>query len=207
MFKAEGLPSNRLGVMRLMAVVHDPDAPTQALEAAISQDVTLSYKLLKLINSAFFALTRKVESISQAIVLLGRRKLASWVSMLALSTLDDRPAEMIRIAMTRAKMCELLAERAGLKSTESFFMVGMFSALDLLMERPLAQLLEPLPLSAALKDALLTGQGEMGEALRCTLAYEQGDWQRVAFAELARAQYTQAYVEAMAWADELMQSL
>lgn len=98
-------------------------------------------------------------SIRQAIVMLGRDQLRSWASMLALSTLEDRPSEMMHLAMTRAKMCELLAEKAGLPLKETFFTVGLFSALDILMERELSDVIKPLPLNDNVVEALLKKQG------------------------------------------------
>lgn len=205
--RANSLPANRLGVMRLLAALHDPESETEQLATVIGQDLSLSYKLLKLINSAFFALPRQIDSIGHAINLLGRNKLASWASILGLSGLDDRPPEMIRIAMTRAKTCELLASRAQLRPVESFFAVGLLSALDIVMERPLPELLEPLPLSSTVRLALLGGQGPQGAALTCALAYEQPERAPVAFWQLSAGDCTDAHLEATAWADQVLAAL
>lgn len=204
---AESLPTNRLTVMNLLAVLHNPDSENDDLADAINTDVTTSYKLLRMINSAAFNLPRKVESIQHGVMLLGRRKLASWASMLALSQLDDRPAEILRTAMTRAKMCELLAEATGIKPVESFFTVGMFSALDLLMQRPLPKLLEPLPLSDEITSALLYRKGRLGEALTCVMAYEVADWPNVQFARLSTQEILVANIEAVTWSNMIIDSL
>lgn len=204
---AESLPTNRLTVMNLLAVLHNPDSENDDLADAINTDVTTSYKLLRMINSAAFNLPRKVESIQHGVMLLGRRKLASWASMLALSQLDDRPAEILRTAMTRAKMCELLAEATGIKPVESFFTVGMFSALDLLMQRPLPKLLEPLPLSDEITSALLYHKGRLGEALTCVMAYEVADWPNVQFARLSTQDILVANIEAVTWSNMIIDSL
>lgn len=204
---AESLPTNRLTIMNLLAVLNDPDSENEDLAEAINTDVTTSYKLLKMINSAAFNLPRQIESVQQGVMLLGRRKVASWASMLALSQLDDRPAEILRTAMTRAKMCELLAEAAGVKPVDSFFTVGMFSALDLLMQRPLPKLLEPLPLSEELTSALLYRKGRLGEALTCVLAYEVADWPNVQFARLGMEDILIANIEAVTWSNMIIDTL
>ena len=117
----KSLPTNRLAVLNLLSVLHKPDADTEDLAEAINTDVTTSYKMLKLINSAAFGFSRKIDSIQQGVMLLGQRKLASWASMLALSTIDDRPSEILRTAMIRGKMCELLADAAQIKPSDSYF--------------------------------------------------------------------------------------
>jgi EAL and modified HD-GYP domain-containing signal transduction protein len=205
--RTKSLPANRVGVMRLLAALHDPDSETAELAAVIGQDLSLSYKLLKLINSAFFALPRQIDSIGHAINLLGRTRLTAWASVLGLSGLDDRPPEMIRIAMIRAKTCELLAAHARIKPVEGFFAVGLLSALDIVMERPLAELLEPLPLSNAVRGALLSGQGQQGAALACALAFEQPERGSASFWQLTRGECSEVHLEATAWADQVLTAL
>lgn len=203
----QALSTNKLAVLNLLSVVHDPDSNVDDLAEAINTDVTTSYKLLKLINSAAFNLSRNIDSVQQGVMLLGRRKLSSWVSMLSMSTLSDRPAEILRTAMTRGKMCELLAERLQTSSTESYFTVGLFSALDLLMQKSLPELLEPLPVSEEMRAAILHQQGLMGEVLACVLAYEVSDWKRVLLRELSTDDIFIANVEAVTWANAMYENL
>ncbi len=203
--KSKSLPSNKIAVLNLLSVLQKKDADTDELEEAISFDVSMSYKILKLINSAFFNFSSKVESIRQAIVILGRKQLSSWASMMALSKLDDRPSEMIHLAMTRGKMCEMLAEKAQLKPLESYFAAGLFSALDILMERNIADVIEPLPLSEDIVNALLKREGLIGEALKCTLAYELADFDNTKFQNLTTEDIFVANVEAVSWANMVME--
>lgn len=203
----EKLPTNRLTLLNMLAQLNNPKSETEDLVEAINTDVTMGYKLLKLINSAAFNLPRKIDSLQHGIMLLGRKRLASWASMLAIGAMDDRPPEMLRTTMIRAKMCELLAEQAGIRQTERHFTVGMFSALDLLMQRPLARLIAPLPLSEEMITALLDHAGEMGEVLACVLAYEIADWENVQFRDLTTDDIRVANIEALTWANILVDSL
>ena len=205
--KSKKMPSNKLAVLNLLSVLNNAKADVEDLEEAISFDVSMSYKMLKLINSPFFGFSNKVDSIKHAIVILGRNQLRSWASMIALSKLDDRPSEMIQIAMTRGKMCELIAEQANLKSIETYFTAGMFSALDILMEREISGLIEPLPLSKELVDALLKREGMMGEAINCALAYEVSKPETAQFAELSSNDLFVAHVEAVTWANMVVETL
>jgi EAL and modified HD-GYP domain-containing signal transduction protein len=199
--KSTSLASNKLAVLNLLSVLLNSDSGIDDIEEAMSFDVSISYKMLKLINSAIFNLSRKVDSLQQAIVILGRKRLRSWASMIALANLEERPSEMIHLAMTRAKMCEILAERAALPSLDSFFTVGLFSALDILMEKELTDLITPLPLDQDIVNALIKHEGDYGEALRCALAYEVSDFDRAAFKDLPPNDIFIANVEAVTWAN------
>jgi EAL and modified HD-GYP domain-containing signal transduction protein len=199
--KSTSLASNKLAVLNLLSVLMNPDSQIEEIEEAMAFDVSISYKMLKLINSAIFNLNRTVESIQQAIVILGRKKLRSWASLIALANLDDRPSEMVHLAMTRAKMCEILAEKANLPSLESFFKFGVFYALDILMERELTELISPLPLDQEIIDALLKHTGDYGEALKCTLAYEVSESDDAHFKGLTQNDVFVANVEAVSWAN------
>lgn len=205
--KSESLPTNKLSLLNLLATLQNPDADIEELEEAIGFDVAISYKILKLINSAFFNTQSKIDSIKQAIVMLGRNQLRSWASMLALSNLEDRPSEMMHLAMTRAKMCELLAEKTNQAARESYFTVGLFSALDILMERELAEVIQPLPLSEDVVAALLHKQGVLGEALRCVLAYEVSDFSNSHFQGLSANDLFIANVEAVSWSNMVVDTL
>lgn len=205
--KSAALPQNKLAIMNILSLLQDSDSDIDDIDEAISSDVAMSYKILKLMNSAFFNFSNKIESIKQALLLLGRKKLNSWASMTAMSKLDDQPSEMIRIAMTRAKMCELLAEQAGLKPVENFFTTGLFSALDILMQNSLDSLLKPLPISDELRAAVINKEGVMGEALICTLAYEKSDWENVNFQNLSENDIYITNVEAVSWANMVMEMM
>lgn len=205
--QGEGLPTNKMAILNLLAILHNPESDILQLEQAISVDVTLSYKMLKLINSAFFNFSQKIDSIKDVIVILGRKKLASWASVMVMASMDNRPLEMIRMAMLRAKMCELLADKKNLSPMDSYFTVGLFSALDILMERKLSELIAPLPLSNDIVDALLKYQGRLGEALACTLAYEVSDFETAQFMDLTPRDILDAKLASIAWTNEVVQVL
>ena len=167
----------------------------------------MSYKLLRCINSAFYSLPRKVESIRQAIVILGMQWLKTWVSLMVLANIDDKPRELMMTAMVRAKMCELLATAVAQKDVERFFITGLFSVLDAMMDRPLDELLKTLPLSDDISAALLHQQGPLGAALQCVLAYDRGHWDEVHYQNLSTSEITQTYLGAVAWAGQVAQAL
>ena len=201
------LPANRLAALNLVAQLQEPGVDLTDLERILSSDVTLSLKLLRSVNSVFYGLYKEVSSIRQAILYLGMRYIRNWATVLALARMDDKPTALMTTALVRGKMCSLLfpakdSEREGL-----FFIVGLFSVLDALMDMPLAEILERLPLSSEVSAALLAHEGTAGRALACTLAYEQGDWASVMSSEFGNQAVRNAYLAAIFWADQTMVDL
>ena len=196
------LKTNQIAVMQLLREVHKPEADFKKLEKLISEDVTLSYKLLKMINSAQFNLQQKVDSVRRALVYIGKDTLSSWVSMLAMTSLDEKSESLMGISMTRAKMCELLTPEDRAKDKDSFFTVGLFSVLDQFLQIPLDQILSDLPMNDEVNAALLKKEGLMGEALQCAISFEQIEAPAEhQFAGLDIEEISAHYLEAVDWAN------
>jgi EAL and modified HD-GYP domain-containing signal transduction protein len=195
-------PTNKISILQLLSKLMRPDPDHSEIETLISQDVTLSYKVLRFINAARFALPRKVESINEATVYLGLNNIRRFASMIALAGFNDQPHEILLTALLRARMCELLAKEAGIRDIESFFSLGLFSALDILLGMPMSEVVNELPLGDELERALLYKSGELGEALGCVLAYERQQWDAVNFAALPREEISGVYLEAVKWSNE-----
>jgi EAL and modified HD-GYP domain-containing signal transduction protein len=191
--------ANQMVVVRLLSRMYDANVGITQLEELIQVDATLSYRLLRLVNSAFYNLPRKLRSIHEALVILGIRTTRMWVTLIALAGLDEKPPELFAAAMTRAKLCEILARRAGVGPEDSYFVVGLFSLLDAVLDRPLDAVLADLPLSRDVSDALLHRSGTLGDALRCAVAFEQAAWGQVSFGPLDEATLGEIYVEALQW--------
>jgi EAL and modified HD-GYP domain-containing signal transduction protein len=201
--KGNRLPANRLPVLRLLAALNNPQSGIDELESLIGQDVALSYRLLRYINSAFFSLANEIESIRHALVLLGDRSVRRWATLISMASASDKPHELMVTAMVRAKMCELLGHGLGVQAAEGFFTVGLFSVLDALMDAPLEQTLAALPLAPEISDALLKREGTMGSVLSCALAYENADWEDVDTLGLEPAVIQSAYLDAVTWVNDV----
>jgi EAL and modified HD-GYP domain-containing signal transduction protein len=205
--KGQQIAPSRLAVLRLLARLQAPGVEFSDLEEIIRQDVSLSYKLLRLINSAAYAKPRAIQSIRQALTYLGIRQVQSWISLLLLSQIDGKPSELLRTAIVRARMGELLAMAIREPNAGPYFTAGLFSALDALLDQPLEEVLASLPLSDELEAALLRYEGQIGNVLNCVLAYEQGDWHTVALPGLDPGQIRDRYLEAIAWASTVLATL
>ena len=163
--------------LKAVAAVTAPDASFEDLEVAISSDVGLSLKLLRYINSAFFALPRTVESVREALTLLGTATVRRWAAVVALvSAADDAPDELVELALQRARMCEVLGGSTALDAADGHFTVGLFSVADALLDSPMEEVLETLPFSDEIKAALLNREGPKGELLNTVVAYERGEF-------------------------------
>jgi c-di-GMP phosphodiesterase len=197
-----GIPANRLTQMRLMAVLQDPDCELERLDLAISHDLGVSFRLLRWINSAYFSLPRKVSSVREALMLLGVRNVRSWALLMTLAGIEDQPSELIRTAMTRAKMCELVGQALGRPNPDAHFTVGLFSVVDAFMNMRMQDVLSELPLSKEVSAALLDRSGPLGEVLSWVLTYERGHFECLTPAPEADAVLRDAYLVALRFADE-----
>ena len=200
MLKFRGVPANQLAILQLVSKLHEPEIDLKAIESLIRQDVSLSYKLLRYINSAYFNLSRRIDSIQRAIILLGTKNIRSWATLISLANIDHHRSDLITVALERAKMCELLAEAVGLKHKESGYTVGLLSVLDAMTQAPMELILAALPLDEEINEALLQHKGMLGRILACALAYERCDWEALdkLELELEPSQINDAYMTALA---------
>lgn len=163
---------------QLMIALTKDEPDVDEIAEIISRDVTLAFSLLKLVNSAYFALRNPAKSIKQALLVLGLGQLKQWVYLLSFKQEGDASEEIIKTSFLRANFCAALSKHVqGLPvSPAECYLLGMFSTLGILMEVPLEQALAELALSEEIKQALLTGEGMCGELYHLVLCYENADW-------------------------------
>jgi len=209
--RGQQIPAIKLHCLRLIQEVHRAELDFTRLTTMISEDVSFSYKLLRYANSARFGRETKIHSIRRALVVLGEYGIRKWVSIAALPTIAaDKPGELMRKSLVRARFCELLAQASGQGLEDQAFLMGLFSLLDALLDRPLDDVLKEVGLAPEL-DSVLRGQASEDNILntiyRLVRSYESADWDEVerlsgrlgAPADLIGA----AYCEALPWADEI----
>lgn len=201
-FKAQRLPASRLATLRLMVALQNEDYSVEEIERLVAQDVSFSYRVLRCINSSYYNLPRKIESIRQAIVILGLENLRQMCAVVALLSMDDRPTSLLLNAMIRARMCEQLAQLAGVADSGPYFITGLFSLLDTLLGMPVEEIVADLPLATPVVRALIDEEGDLGLALRCTRAYERGAWGQVVYRNLTPDVIRAAYLDSVFWAEE-----
>lgn len=202
------LPANQVVVLAILQKLSDPELRISELEGILAGDVALSYKLLRYVNSAAFGLRREIESLKDAIVLVGLNTVRNWAGLLLLDSVNlGRPRELIKVAMVRAWMCERLAEKLDPQIKPQMFITGLFSVLDAVMDLPMERLVDNLALSAPIRFALVSGEGRHGALLRQTLLYEQGDWAALVGMDVDAQLLVETYLAAVHWAEDTMRGL
>ncbi len=203
----QALSSASISLLQLLAQIQKPDLEVSEIENLISQDVSLSYKLFRCVNSAAFGLKNKMNSIKQAVVYLGIQRLKNWVCLLAMSGNKNKSSELIQVGLVRAKMCEFIAEECGLPEKDSYFIVGLFSILDAVLDQSLTDILKKMPLDENLNRALLDREGDMGKALWCSICCEQCLWDGITFPNISQDRLYQIYRDAMSWTRQSLSEL
>jgi EAL and modified HD-GYP domain-containing signal transduction protein len=200
------VPANKLTMLNLLAKLQDPEAEMKEIADLVALDASISYRLMKFMNSAFLSLPETVESVQRGVVYLGQTAVKRWVALIVLSSVSDKPSELTSTVLVRARMTELICARAPQCNPDIGFTVGLFSALDAFMDRPLPELLSELPLSPTIASALLEGDGPEGEALQCVLAYKKGEWARAASHScgVANDELAEFYAKSVQWADSVI---
>ena len=194
-----GAGSRHLARLRLIAAIQNQAIEFEQLDDVISTDMGISYRLLRLINSAYFALPQPVGSVHHAMVMLGMEKVRMWTALIALAEFDDRPAELIRSALARAKMCELLARATAAPAPEAHFTVGLFSLVEAFANIRTADVLAELRLADDVDAALLHRLGDLGQVLTEVEAFHAG---KPGPLRVDREVLRDTYMQAISWADE-----
>ncbi|MCC6364406.1 MAG: HDOD domain-containing protein [Bryobacterales bacterium] len=206
-------PSLKLSQCQLLEAIQHPDLDFAKIERIIKQDVSLSYKLLRYINSVRFARSITIDSIGQTLVLLGEVEVRRWASLLLLCSLgENKTRELVILALVRARFCELLGDAAGMSDRKSsLFLMGMFSLLDALLDGNIEEALEGLPLDKDVTGALLgrsNADSRFRSIFRLVCDYEAADWAPVSrhalFLRIPEDAPAVAYTAALQWADSVL---
>jgi EAL and modified HD-GYP domain-containing signal transduction protein len=206
------ISTSNLNRMRLLGSISSENFDVEDMTNAINSDVSVSYRLLKFMNSPTFGLPNKINSIQQAIALIGYKKLAGWLRMILLSDISAGPAgdELAFLSIKRAKFLELTCldfKQCPLRS-ESMFMLGLFSLLDVFLNRPMEDLMAELPVKQELVQALTDKTSEAAVFLEIVKSLELADWKNlnnlIAKTGLLPLSIAQNHLAAMQWANEIL---
>lgn len=206
--KGRSAGSDRSVVLNLIARLSDPEAKMEVLADVLSQDVGLSYKLLRYINCASFSFRREIDTLRDALIMIGTEMVKKWAILLLITNYnEERPQELAVVAMIRAHMCEQIAQRLRGANPAQAFTVGLFSTLDAVMATPMIELLDTIALTSQIKFALLDHEGVLGGVLQQVLLYERGVWDELDTTTLSASDYAECYVAAVKWANQTRQLL
>jgi EAL and modified HD-GYP domain-containing signal transduction protein len=206
--EAVALSAQKLAYLRLLAALNTPDLATTDVERLVKQDVSLSLRVLRSVNSAAYPIRTDVHSIGHALLLVGVEPIRRWASVWCLAGLSTTGTpELATLALLRARACELAARRLSDVESSELFLVGLFSLLDVMLSTPMAAAIEMLPLSDGAKHALTGGSNTLRTVLDAVVHYERGSWDE-AMATAApvgvdAACLADAYTGALRWVEDV----
>jgi c-di-GMP-related signal transduction protein len=207
--KGKDVSPSRMTLMQIVAEANKEEMEFEDLEKIVSRDVSISYKLLRYMNSAYFRRLQEISSIKQAMVLLGQKGLRRFISLILMAQLaSDKPEELLRTSIIRARLCELMGNEEAVSTNDSeLFTLGLFSLIDAILDEGMEKLMGELPLSQSIKKALVSGEGELSDYLSLIRAYEMGDWkifsQTSSGLGIREEKFPEYYMDAVGWADSM----
>ena len=206
--KSKDISPSKITLLSIMSEANREDFRITELEKFVLRDLSINYKLMRYINSAYFGMFKKVNSVKQTIVLLGMKEVRRFISLIAMAQLvSGKPDELIRASLIRARLCENLGKAAIGKNGSELFTLGLFSFIDAILNDEMGNIMENLPLSENIKKALTGEGGELADYLTLASCYEIGDWAKVASLAakigLNEEKAPEFYMDAVAWADSI----
>ncbi len=195
----------KISYLQLLIKLNEDDLDLIELSNIISRDLGLTYRLLKMVNTLSFSLRREVDSVKDALILLGEIKTRKWISLIVLTELsNDRPEELVRTSLVRAKFAELLSQKANMEDkSDVLFLSGLFSLIDVILRRPLDEILHELNISQEVKDSLLKEDDSLYKFLNLVISYEKGNWDEVSMSgrefSLDSKDISDCYMNSLAW--------
>ena len=202
--RTKRMPHDRAKLLRLLAMLYDQKLNLRAIEGLVAAELGLGVRLLKLASSVAVARGTPVGSIQQALARLGVQQVAALIVLILASGFDDKPLELARQVLIRARMCELLARNATVPSDE-MFTAGLLSLLDAILDRPLPEILDQLPLSPLIREALVSGGTTRPAKIVETVRHQnRGDLALLASAGFSAQAVFMAWFEAVRWSDDII---
>jgi c-di-GMP-related signal transduction protein len=206
---AKEIPTFKLNYLQLLQAVHRPELDFRQIESVLRRELSLSYRLLKYMNSALFSLRGEIRSIRHALALMGEDQIKRWVALVSMMMMaSDKPTELLVTSLTRARFCELLsAELVRPNEQPDFFLMGLLSLIDAILDRPMQEVLDGIPLAREIRVGLLGGNNLHGDVYRSVVAFERADWE-VLSRLLSKLRLTdelvsRSYLKSVKWATEV----
>jgi c-di-GMP-related signal transduction protein len=207
------LPSFKLAYLDLLRAATAPEFDIRELASKIKHEASLTYRLLRYLNSAAFGLRAEIRSVAHALSLLGERELRKWIAVVSVGVLaDGKPDELMTVPLVRGRFCELLAPLAGMPGHSSdLFLMGLLSVMDAIIDQPLDSILADLPVRREIKEALLARTGLYWLLLEIAVAHERADWEKVSAlvseVRMDEERVSALYVAAVDWSTALRRTV
>lgn len=204
---AHEIPANRVNYVRMWQAVARPELDVREIEDLIKGEASLCYRLLRYLNSPAFGFATEIHSVRHALTILGEREVRRWIRLVAtLGAGQDKPSELVLSALVRGRFCELLSPRIRHQDSD-LFLLGLLSLMDSILQMPMDQVLENVPVDRETKAVLQGRTSSLGTFYQLMLAQESGQWQAVS--ELAHQLHldemgvAETYWDAVRWAQQV----
>jgi EAL and modified HD-GYP domain-containing signal transduction protein len=202
------VPANQLSQFEILQMMRSDNLDLRQLTRLVKRDASLTYRLLRLVNSPMCAVRQEVKSIQSALLAVGERSFRRIATLAITGELNgNQPDELLRMAFVRARFCELAAERCGIDATEQYLM-GLVSLLPAMLQIPMGELTPALPLRKEIRHALDGEQNAERELLAWVECHERADWdacdEAVRAHRLNQGQLMKCYTEAVLWAEDAL---
>jgi c-di-GMP-related signal transduction protein len=204
---AREIPANRLNYLRMLTAVSQPELDVRHIENLVKGEASLCYRLLRYLNSAAFGFASEIHSVRHALSILGEREVRRWIRLVAsLGAGQDKSSDLVLAALVRARFCELLSPKIQ-HGDSDLFLLGLLSLMDTILEIPMRQVLDNVPIDQECKAVLLGATSRLRPFYQLVLAQESGEWAAVrdltTELHLSEADVSVAYWQAMQWARQV----
>jgi c-di-GMP-related signal transduction protein len=203
---AQALSPSKFSRIQLMAALLKQDVEIEEVVSLVTQDPALSFRLLRASNSVATGVTNRVSSVHEAVMMLGIAQVRQWVALMALSDVFDSTEGPVDAALSRARMCQLVAAELH-QPMDAAFTVGLLDRVADLIDVPSDELAGQLPLSAEVSAALTDQAGGLGRVLRTVRAYESGDLDSIRETGIDPARLTTSFLAAAGWSTNAIDAL
>jgi EAL and modified HD-GYP domain-containing signal transduction protein len=210
MFRRRNVPENKAIYLRLLQFANRAQIDLEEMGELISQEPSVSYRLLRYLNSASFYLAVPVQSIPHAVMLIGEIAMRKWISVVCVAIMgEDKPRELVRLPLVRGRFCELIGDAVGMRSeTNDLFLLGLLSALDAMLDMPMSDVLAGIPVEESIKNALLGQPSHFRPIFQTVLNYERGEWEKLSISAAAinldEDKLPELFLSALEWVNEVM---
>ncbi len=207
------LPSTKLAYLDLLRTATGPAFDIGMLAGRGERDPSITFRLLRYLNSAAFGFRAEIRSIPDALSLLGERELRKWFAVIAVGVLaEGKPDELMIVPLVRGRFCELIAAQAGLADqANDLFLLGLLSVMDAILDQPMEEILRELSVRQEIRDALVSHRGKYWDVLNVAIAVENADWEKINALEatlgVPEERLSPLYFSAVDWAGELRRGI
>jgi len=210
MAERQAIPAQKLNYLRILQLANQPEIDIEELADAIKLEASLIYRLLRFLNSPVFGLRTTVGSIAHALSLLGENGIRKWISLSSLAVMgEDKSPELVTVPLVRARFCELIAAITNLRArAHELFLMGLLSGMDAILETPMTAILDGMPVSQEIREALLHKGGKFRDVYEIVSNYETGTWEpmleAVGRTRVSEEVVPELFLKSLDWANQVM---